>query len=121
MSCDCSDAPERMLRSKEATQQTASDATDTTAAIAWAANERERQQFREGFESGQRVGAEQQKHVPIPMLLWCPKCSEKHVDEGAYATTPHSTHTCQNCGLLWKPALVPTVGVNFLPGTHDGY
>ena len=57
--------------------------------------------------------------VPIPMLLWCPKCQHRHVDRGEYATKPHHTHACQNCGLVWRPALVYTVGVGYLPGFED--
>ena len=53
---------------------------------------------------------------PIPMQLYCPKCSELHIDEGEFATKPHHTHSCQYCGLTWRPAIVPTVGVRFLPG-----
>jgi hypothetical protein len=53
---------------------------------------------------------------PIPMILTCPKCSERHIDEGEFAERPHETHACQHCGLVWKPAKVPTVGVRFLPG-----
>lgn len=53
---------------------------------------------------------------PIPMLLTCPSCSARHIDEGDFATWPHTTHACQKCGMCWKPALVPTVGVQFLPG-----
>jgi hypothetical protein len=32
---------------------------------------------------------------PLPILLWCPECS------------------CQSCGMTWRPAVVPTVGVQF--------
>ncbi len=53
---------------------------------------------------------------PIPMLIICPVCKEQHVDEGEFAIKVHTTHACQSCGLLWKPALVPTVGVQFFPG-----
>lgn len=53
---------------------------------------------------------------PIPMLLWCPMCGARHIDEGEFATKPHHTHACQTCGLPWRPALVPTCGVQFLPG-----
>lgn len=53
---------------------------------------------------------------PIPMLLWCPACSARHIDEGKFATKRHHTHACQSCGMVWRPALVPTVGVQFLPG-----
>lgn len=54
--------------------------------------------------------------APIPMTLWCPLCGERHVDVGEYATKEHHTHACQGCGLTWRPAVVPTVGVQFLPG-----
>ncbi len=57
--------------------------------------------------------------APIPMLLWCPSCGERHLDEGELATTPHRTHACQSCGVLWAPAVVPTVGVQFLPGCKN--
>lgn len=48
---------------------------------------------------------------PIPMLLWCPACHSRHADEGEFAKRPHKVHECQSCGLQWKPANVPTVGV----------
>lgn len=64
---------------------------------------------------------------PIPMRLPCPgavpdghgglrPCGELHIDEGVFATKPHHTHSCQVCGMTWRPAVVPTVGVRFLPG-----
>lgn len=52
----------------------------------------------------------------VPMLLWCPACGERHIDEGAFAPKSHHTHACQTCGMVWRPAIVPTVGVQFLPG-----
>lgn len=54
--------------------------------------------------------------TPIPMILFCPLCHARHIDEGEFATRPHHSHSCQNCGLTWRPAIVPTVGVQFLPG-----
>lgn len=57
-----------------------------------------------------------EKPKPIPMLLWCPECGERHVDEGMFAATDHHTHACQHCGHVWRPALVATKGVQFLPG-----
>lgn len=48
---------------------------------------------------------------PVPMLLACSVCDAKHVDEGEWATRPHRTHLCHACGALFRPALVPTVGV----------
>ena len=53
---------------------------------------------------------------PVPMLLWCPACGARHVDEGEFATRPHHAHACQRCGMVWRPALQTTVGVQFLPG-----
>lgn len=53
---------------------------------------------------------------PVPMELFCPLCHRRHVDEGEFATTIHHTHSCQGCGHTWRPAVVPTVGVRFLPG-----
>lgn len=52
----------------------------------------------------------------IPIRLHCPECGELHVDEGDFATKQHHTHACQNCGNVWRPAIVCTVGVRFLPG-----
>jgi len=54
--------------------------------------------------------------VSTPMLLWCPECSTRHIDEGAFAEKLHHTHACQSCGHVWRPAIAPTVGVRFLPG-----
>lgn len=53
---------------------------------------------------------------PIPMYLTCPRCSARHVDEGEFATRVHHTHSCQRCGLTWRPAIFATIGVAFLPG-----
>lgn len=56
---------------------------------------------------------------PVPLILYCPACRKRHIDEGTQATTPHRTHACQECGVLWAPAVVPTVGVRFLPGCKN--
>lgn len=58
--------------------------------------------------------------TPVPMLLWCPQCGERHLDLGDFARRPHRTHVCQDCGMTWRPALVATVGVQFLPGHGPG-
>lgn len=55
----------------------------------------------------------------IPMLLWCPKCGGRHIDRGEFATKDHHTHACQFCGMVWRPAVVPTRGVQFLPEFKD--
>lgn len=57
--------------------------------------------------------------APVPMLLWCPECGHRHVDRGDFATKPHHTHACQECGHVWRPAIAHTVGVQFLPGFRD--
>lgn len=54
--------------------------------------------------------------VPIPMILTCPWCKERHIDEGEFADRAHHTHACQKCGMVWRPAIRSTVGVQFLPG-----
>lgn len=53
---------------------------------------------------------------PLAMLLWCPSCKFRHIDEDVFATKPHHTHACQNCGMVWRPAIVSTIGVQWLPG-----
>lgn len=54
--------------------------------------------------------------APIPMRLSCPVCDQLHLDEHVFRTKPHHTHACQHCGHVWRPALVATRGVRFLPG-----
>lgn len=58
--------------------------------------------------------------VAIPMLLTCPACCARHIDEGEFRTKIHHTHACQECGMVWRPAIVATVGVRFLPGFKNG-
>jgi len=58
--------------------------------------------------------------MPVPMILHCPECRARHIDAGKFATKPHHTHACQTCGFVWRPAIVATVGVQFLPGFKDG-
>lgn len=58
-------------------------------------------------------------YAPIPMILTCPSCLARHIDVGEFATKSHHTHACQNCGMVWRPAIVATVGVGFLPGYRD--
>ncbi len=56
---------------------------------------------------------------PVPMLIYCPECKARHIDRGTFATKEHHTHSCQSCGHTWRPAVIPTVGVQFLPGFKD--
>ena len=57
---------------------------------------------------------------PVKMLMWCPECGVRHIDDGKFKTKPHHTHACQNCGHCWRPAVIDTIGVQFLPGFKDG-
>lgn len=61
------------------------------------------------------------REQPVPMIITCPivTCAARHIDKGKFATKPHHTHSCQACGHTWRPALVATVGVQFLPGFKD--
>ncbi len=52
--------------------------------------------------------------APIRLRLTCEACGALHVDEGVFATKPHHTHLCEECGLTWRPAEECTVGVRFL-------
>lgn len=54
--------------------------------------------------------------APVPMLLHCPMCNERHYDVGEWATKVHHTHACQECGHVWRPAVAATMGVFYLPG-----
>lgn len=56
---------------------------------------------------------------PTAMIIFCPICHERHIDVGEFATKVHHTHSCQHCGFTWRPAVEPTVGVQFLPGFKD--
>lgn len=51
------------------------------------------------------------EHKPMALILFCPRCAVQHVDEGEWATRPHQTHLCVECGYEWRPALINTVGV----------
>jgi rubredoxin len=66
------------------------------------------------------------KFQPIDMILHCPKCGLRHVDEpehpngpsafsrvgdSVWTNPPHRSHLCHGCGHVWRPADVPTNGV----------
>ena len=64
---------------------------------------------------------------PIDMVLHCPACGMQHIDEveelpmpmpgssfegsAGWANPPHRSHLCHGCGHIWRPADVPTNGV----------
>lgn len=49
------------------------------------------------------------------MVLHCPKCGRQHIDKPEPSTgwnnPPHKSHLCHRCGCVWRPADVPTNGV----------
>ena len=49
--------------------------------------------------------------APIALRLFCPECGFQHIDEGEWATRPHRTHLCLNCGIEWRVSPDFTVGV----------
>jgi predicted Zn-ribbon and HTH transcriptional regulator len=58
-------------------------------------------------------------NLTVPMILHCPQCCARHIDEGEFAEVAHHTHACQGCGFVWRPAKVNTHGVQFLPGYRN--
>ena len=62
-----------------------------------------------------RLKSVRPESAPIDMLLFCPRCGMQHVDAPneaqGWTNPPHATHTCQGCGLLWRPSNVNTNGV----------
>lgn len=72
------------------------------------------------------VDLEKRLAAPIDMLLYCPNCGVRHVDapephlgpsiDGSgdmplWTNPPHRSHLCHSCGCIWRPADVPTNGV----------
>lgn len=51
--------------------------------------------------------------APIPMILHCPECHKQHIDvvTETWSNPPHRSHECQFCKCIWRPADVPTTGV----------
>jgi predicted RNA-binding Zn-ribbon protein involved in translation (DUF1610 family) len=75
--------------------------------------------YQKGYDKGHEAGLALASKLAVPMILTCPSCGKRHIDEGEYATKVHHTHACQHCGMCWRPAVQPTVGVQFLPGFKD--
>ncbi len=52
---------------------------------------------------------------PIDMLLFCPNCGAQHIDapdlSAGWKNPPHRSHLCAGCGTIFRPADVPTNGV----------
>jgi hypothetical protein len=63
------------------------------------------------FECGRWAGAEEERKLPIPMILACPRCHAPHIDK---MNTGHKTHDCEECGKSWQPCERFTIGVRDL-------
>ncbi len=52
---------------------------------------------------------------PVPMVLFCPRCGTRHIDQAdpanGWLNPPHRSHLCASCGNIWRPADIATVGV----------
>ena len=54
---------------------------------------------------------------PIDRVLHCPACGMQHIDApkdhplNPWLNPPHRSHLCHGCGHIWRPADVPTNGV----------
>lgn len=63
---------------------------------------------------------------PVPMILFCPVCGERHIDQpdpaNEWTNPPHRSHLCAACGHIWRPADICTVGVETIQtrGRLDG-
>lgn len=62
------------------------------------------------------------RKTPLDMVLFCPECNTQHIDhpepgwpfpprKQAWDNPPHRSHLCGACGHQWRPADVPTNGV----------
>ena len=69
--------------------------------------------------AGLREESERLRNIPVDVVLHCPVCLERHVDqpqpEKGWTNPPHRTHECQHCGHLWRPYDVATNGIAMLP------
>lgn len=68
-------------------------------------------------EKGYAKGLKDARLEPIEMILHCPTCQRRHVDEEEWRKIPHRSHLCDGCGCVWRPADVPTIGVKSIT-TH---
>ncbi len=73
-------------------------------------------------ELAQAIASELRKvGEPIDMVLYCPACGTQHIDKeetpephmmgDRWTNPPHRSHLCASCGHIWRPADVPTNGV----------
>jgi hypothetical protein len=106
---DCAETPRRELarRAREHYEQLSSDAHWRFSIIPKA------------------IDLWEQVQLPLPMVLHCPECGLLHVDapepENGWDNPPHKSHKCHGCGIIWRPADIPTNGVLAIEtrGEHD--
>ncbi|MDQ0035882.1 hypothetical protein J2W30_003655 [Variovorax boronicumulans] len=116
-------------------------------AARWAEmSNRARKMIRESLAATQPSAAPAEslalEQEPIDMVLHCPKCNLQHVDASdatecawpqcscadqvdrgciaqdvSWTNPPHRSHLCHGCGHIWRPADVPTNGVQAVKTT----
>ena len=85
--------------------------------------------YQRGFKAGRAALAGDVE--PIDMVLHCPKCGMQHIDavdpvvmpdgmfegDDGWDNPPHRSHLCHFCRHIWRPADVPTNGVEAVKTT----
>lgn len=65
--------------------------------------------------AAEKLGDKVEEQQPLDMVLHCPKCGLQHVDKpdpiSLWSNPPHRSHLCHSCAHVWRPADVPTNGV----------
>lgn len=73
-------------------------------------------EYQRGCLDGLKTARAELATVPIPMLLFCPRCGEQHLDAPdeakGWANPPHRSHLCHDCGMIWRPCDALTIGVD---------
>lgn len=80
------------------------------------------------FEGWRLNACQFHDETPIDMVLYCPRCCTQHIDKDEAPTIPdegglnwhnppHRSHLCHSCGFVWRPADVPTNGVQAVKTT----
>lgn len=86
------------------------------------------QAYAERIAKAVRRWLDVQSAAPIPMVLHCPACGTQHIDQATedWPNPPHTSHKCvgpNGCGCIWRPADVPTTGVEAIEtaGSSDNW
>lgn len=68
-------------------------------------------------------GVNMNDDTAIDMVLHCPVCGLQHIDApepaNGWTNPPHKSHLCHGCKHIWRPADVPTNGVETIKTRGD--